>query len=203
MDFTTLASPGEAGASLGGSILRLSGLSYKQLVEIHGSFMYVAWGVAPFFGIFVARYMKSLGHKWYILHLWIFLGVTGLGTLIGFLLIVLYKSPSQPRELHDFLGIFIFVFMMIQILLGFFINYMWKPSRTSVPIHDKIHWWMGRGVFVAGLINIALGLLSYAKRWPVSTSVYVCYILLVICGFLLFFYGDYRDGKKQPVNQRP
>jgi hypothetical protein len=67
--------------------------SYRLIIQAHGILMFIAWSVAPFLGIFIARYLKDLlGEWWYKLHLFIMLGVTGLLSLISFILMVLYMQ---------------------------------------------------------------------------------------------------------------
>jgi hypothetical protein len=72
---------------------------YEVIIKIHGFFMFFAWGVLPFIAIYIARFMKHLGHKWYLLHMGIMLFAAVL-TIIAFFLIVLCKPPPHFSGPH-------------------------------------------------------------------------------------------------------
>ena len=75
--------------------------TYRMIIQLHGIFMFAAWIIAPFIGIFIARYLKdALGVYWYRLHLGIMFGGTGLLSILGFLLVVLYGGSPHFDDLH-------------------------------------------------------------------------------------------------------
>jgi hypothetical protein len=82
------------GVEVKNAILKVPAIGYESIIKIHGFIMFFAWGVLPFFAIYIARYMKHLGHKWYLLHVAIMVLVLVL-TLSSFILIVLYKPPPH------------------------------------------------------------------------------------------------------------
>ncbi|KAJ1339494.1 hypothetical protein BSLG_005869 [Batrachochytrium salamandrivorans] len=49
----------QSGTSKSTAILSSTPDLYKTIVVLHGVGMFVAWGIAPFFGIFIARYLKE------------------------------------------------------------------------------------------------------------------------------------------------
>jgi uncharacterized membrane protein len=54
---------------------------------LHGIFMFLAWGVFPLLGIYIARYLKHrLLSWWFRAHILIMV-LCGVFTLIGFLLV--------------------------------------------------------------------------------------------------------------------
>lgn len=69
---------------------------------IHGVIMFLAWGVGPYVGIFIARFLKdALGVWWFRLHLGIMLVVTGFGTIIALILEYLYSNgPHFQNSAH-------------------------------------------------------------------------------------------------------
>jgi hypothetical protein len=75
--------------------------TYRMIIQLHGIFMFVAWLIAPFIGIFIARYLKdALGVYWYRLHLGIMFGGTGVLSLLAFILVVLYGGSPHFDDLH-------------------------------------------------------------------------------------------------------
>ena len=72
--------------------------------------MFIAWGIAPFVGIFIARYLKDLlGVWWYRLHVGIMVGVVGGGTVIGLFVKLVYKTPphfDSPHQVRRYIRIY-------------------------------------------------------------------------------------------------
>jgi hypothetical protein len=56
---------------------------------------------------------------------------------------------------------FDFFFIKKQGIGGFVIDKYFDPARTEVPISDKVHWWLGRTLLLAGIVNCLLGLDLY------------------------------------------
>jgi hypothetical protein len=90
-----------------------------------------------------------------------------------------------------------------EIILGVVIDKLFDPRRSSVPFHDKLHWYAGRLLLIGGITNAGFGLVSYTGTdW-----------LWGLCGlwflFLLslFFYleksqGVQLEGDFQQVNDK-
>jgi hypothetical protein len=103
-------------ASSGGSVSTGSGSSaivsstrevYEKVMTAHGALFFIAWVLAPFVGIFIARYLKAtLGPLWYKLHMGILGGVTGGLSVIGFLLAVLYNQGKHFARPHQVMLLF-------------------------------------------------------------------------------------------------
>jgi hypothetical protein len=184
--------------------------SYKLIIQAHGILMFIAWAVAPFLGIFIARYLKDLlGVWWYRLHLFVMLGVTGLFTLASFTLMVLYM---QGRHLgvvlpegfagnsHTRLGLVVTLITVIQVILGFVSNALWTPTRTSVPWWDKVHWWIGRLVFLFGLMNTYTGLYLYVERYEAGPAILISFWIIVGLGLGGLVYGEWKFGQVNHVH---
>ncbi|KAH9271372.1 hypothetical protein BASA83_006463 [Batrachochytrium salamandrivorans] len=125
---------------------------YKTIVVLHGVSMFIAWGVAPLIGIFIARYLKNkLDVWWYRLHLIIMFMFCFLLTIGSTAAIVLYKSSPHFQGLHRLLGIVVSVAVVFQVIMGFVSNAMFTPGRDRIPVIDKIHWCMGERYF--GQVN--------------------------------------------------
>ena len=80
------------------------GVTFEQVVNNHAAIMLTAWGVFPWVGIFIAKYMKRyLDVWWYRLHMFVMLFlVVGLGNA-GIIYLYLYKGRLCPFiRVYDF-----------------------------------------------------------------------------------------------------
>ncbi|KAJ3296638.1 hypothetical protein HDU76_006701, partial [Blyttiomyces sp. JEL0837] len=155
------------------------GISY---VQAHAISMFLAWGVFPYFGIFVARYLKdSWGKNWYRVHVIVMIGGVLLFTCLGLIFVHLHETEEHHEDndddeettgppsytWHRFFGTAIaFAILPLQIILGYVINYLFKSDRDAIPWQDQLHWWVGRGVVVLSIITMQLGMIVYEA--PVS-----------------------------------
>ncbi|KAJ3212442.1 hypothetical protein HDU67_003836 [Dinochytrium kinnereticum] len=165
-------------------ILEFGSLRDNEYVNlVHGVLMFVAWGVAPFIGIFIARFLKDkLGVWWFRLHVFFFLIVCGFLTIAGFLII----------------GLTVIIAMIVQMILGVISDRLWSPDRESVPIWDKAHWWIGRLTTALALINIFLGIDRYNKVTPLnqaSNGFYIALGVWIAAWIGIFVYGQMKFGQ--------
>ncbi|KAH6568007.1 hypothetical protein BASA50_001168 [Batrachochytrium salamandrivorans] len=175
---------------------------YKTIVVLHGVSMFIAWGVAPLIGIFIARYLKNkLDVWWYRLHLIIMFMFCFLLTIGSTAAIVLYKSSPHFQGLHRLLGIVVSVAVVFQVIMGFVSNAMFTPGRDRIPVIDKIHWWFGRILCVAGVVNIFFGLILFQDMgypmvfWlPVLLGVYF-FVVFVLFSMGERYFGQVNHGK--------
>ncbi|KAJ2992824.1 hypothetical protein HDV02_002845 [Globomyces sp. JEL0801] len=135
-----------------------SGTSMKTVILAHAVLMFIAWAVAPFIGIFIARYLKGiLGHHWFKLHI-LFMGPIVFGcTLAGFITVNLYFTISDDNKSHAIIGWILIVGTFVQVILGIICDRLFSMERTSIPWWDVLHWWWGRSLMVLGLVNVYLG----------------------------------------------
>ncbi|KAJ3300693.1 DOMON domain-containing protein frrs1L [Borealophlyctis nickersoniae] len=205
------AGGGNGGAAAGGSTsgqgkpaIELGDVAYTTILKAHGALMFIAWGIAPFLGIFIARYLKdALGIWWYRLHVGLMLGVTGALTMASFILILLYVAPPHfdtTDSAHRPMGLAIVIAMIIQIILGFVCNALWSPDRPAVPIWDKAHWWLGRLTFLLAIINMYLGIDLYGTygdiKKPLIAGLYWAWIAVGILGLVA---GNFIFGQRHHV----
>jgi len=92
-----------------GSNLNVTGIlkNRKTIIVVHGVLMFLAWGVASFIGIFLAKYMKfKLGSSWMVAHISTYGIGVGLLSLIGLILIFL-ATPSPHLNGNHQVGEFL------------------------------------------------------------------------------------------------
>lgn len=172
--------------------------NYEMVVQLHASLMWVAWVMCPFGGIFVARYLKSyLGVWWYKIHVYVMtFGTLGVCS-IGAILIYLYKpNSSHFKSSHSILGLTIIILMFLQGMLGYICNIMFDPNRSYIPWFDKLHWIMGRSLFLIAIVNVQLGWNLYqALGLPFSPfSLVMTYGFLAVA-IILVCLGEYSVGQ--------
>ncbi|KAJ3269091.1 hypothetical protein HDV01_001864 [Terramyces sp. JEL0728] len=172
------------------------GYTYQQVVGIHGVFMFIAWAVSPFFGIFCARYLKNaLGQNWYRLHV-LFMGVTcGIATIVSFILIVLFIQPPHFDEKHKVIGLVIVIVLIGQVILGYVSNAKWDENRKDIPWWDKLHWWVGRAVFLLAVVNVYLGIDLYEDNFGDAPAFTAFFWICIILGAILMLYGQWKYGQ--------
>ena len=97
-----LSSEAVTGIALSEPYIKSKPDTYNLVLFSHGILFFLAWAVAPFIGIFIARYLKDLlGVWWYKLHLYIMFGITGGLSLISLILVVLYKQQGHLQTTHE------------------------------------------------------------------------------------------------------
>ncbi|KAJ3313573.1 hypothetical protein HDV04_001790 [Boothiomyces sp. JEL0838] len=187
--------------SVSASILRVGDdFTYQQVVALHGIMMFIAWMIAPFLGIFCARYLKDvLGHNWYRLHVFFMAFACGLVTLLSFALIFLYIQPPHFNEKHKIIGLIILLCLLFQIMLGYISNARWHPGRKTIPWWDKAHWWFGRGLFLLAIVNVYLGIDLYGDNYGSSSFGLYSFIVVLVLGVIMMIVGQFTYGQVHHV----
>jgi len=186
-----------------GAIIDADPNTYNLVLFAHGILFFLAWAVAPFVGIFIARYLKdALGVWWYKLHLFIMLAVTGGFSLIGLILIVLYKPGTHINSTHEYIGATLCVLLLVQIIMGFISNAKWSPERKSIPWWDQAHWWLGRAVVILGITNVYFGIIEFHKRLQIEdhSSVLITFGAIVGLGVISMLTGQFLYGQVHHLN---
>ncbi|KAJ3115065.1 hypothetical protein HDU96_001229 [Phlyctochytrium bullatum] len=93
------------------------------------------------------------------------------------------------------IGVFIVCATAFQVVYGFVIHFLYDPHRKRVPVWDKLHWWLGRGLFIISLINLYLGLSEYNLKVIPSqragTGIFVVMTVWFVFGFGCFVAMEY------------
>ncbi|KAJ3258966.1 hypothetical protein HK103_003107 [Boothiomyces macroporosus] len=182
-----------------------SNFSLQSVIITHGVLMFIAWAVSPFIGIYIARYLKSaLGHTWYILHVFFMAVLTGVATLVSFILIFLYSADRFSNidaigNAHEKIGLVVVVAVVIQIILGYISNAKFDPDRPAIPWWDQAHWWLGRSLFLLGLVNVYLGIAYYSRNYDLAGWVLPVFWIVIAVGIAGMIYGQATKGQDNHV----
>jgi hypothetical protein len=103
------------------------------------------------------------------------------------------------------MGLFIVISTAVQIALGFIINALWNPQRTSIPWWDKAHWWFGRIIFLIAIVNIHLGIKEYGELGYGGSvdAVIISFWILVGLGVGLLIWGQFYFGQTHDMASSP
>ncbi|KAI9145971.1 hypothetical protein BKA69DRAFT_1046561 [Paraphysoderma sedebokerense] len=156
-------------------------LSYNTAVLIHAVLMVFAWHFCAHIAVFLARYMKStMPTSWFKIHRALFILVC-VCTITGFA--VMYASISGHfRNTHGIVGLLMLICMLLQSVLGFVIDRLFKPNRKRVPWYDMVHWWLGKLLVASGPLTIMLGLLQNS-----SSNILIAFYTMMWASFLAVF----------------
>eukprot|EP00300_Choanocystis_sp_HF-7_P006304 c14616_g1_i1.p1 GENE.c14616_g1_i1~~c14616_g1_i1.p1 ORF type:complete len:388 (+),score=29.87 c14616_g1_i1:77-1165(+) len=163
----------------------------ERIRTAHGVVLFFAWVLVAPLGSLVARYCKDLmGVWWFRVHVGSQLLVAA-ATIAGFgmgvwMTVADFKGANV---VHKILGLVIFIATMLQCLLGFVADRLWSPSRTRTPVvPDKLHWWFGRLLMLAGIVNCFLGLYSISSASTTTVVLFAVAVLLVlVLGVVMHF----------------
>jgi hypothetical protein len=137
-------------------------------------------------------------------------GITFLFTIAGFTIIFLYRPPqhfvglsNMTQDVHVKAGLAVCIGVVFQVALGYLSNHLWTPDRTYIPLVDKLHWWLGRGLTVLGIAVSYMGFLVYQNNYQVLKNYYlILFWVFVGFGAALFVYGELRIGQIHHVAGR-
>ncbi|KAI8840712.1 hypothetical protein BJ741DRAFT_596187 [Chytriomyces cf. hyalinus JEL632] len=170
--------------------LQLHNAHYDAMIKAHGILMFIAWAVLCPLGIISARYYKKTSRgegSWKSVHIGLFVGCMLL-TAIAFGLSV--AATSEPhfsftnKGWHPVLGLAMMVLLVLQLAFG---------SVSLVISHSlfrQAHHWIGRTLFLLGLVTVPLGISLYARDLPIESGVnswiWITYQVWAVLLFALF-----------------
>jgi len=111
-----------------------------------------------------------------------------------------FAGPNNP--VHQAFGYFVFFGAVFQPVIGQMANKWFDPKRSGVPVFpDMVHWWLGRGLFILGIVNVFLGLKAYSAK-PLA-YILIAIVVAFIFGFYIFkqlTVGQQHDA--EPTNDK-
>ncbi|TPX47693.1 hypothetical protein SeMB42_g01788 [Synchytrium endobioticum] len=225
---------GTGGAAAGGGAATATNLGpadggkYVPLIMAHGFVLFLCWCVAAPAGVMLARNLKKeLGVWWFKIHmgLGIFILVGGVGgAATAFyahgLVSALPHASYASIGIHGPLGILMTLGTIFQVILGYVIDKLWSPTREGIPWWDKMHWYFGRVIIIAGIYETHEGIELFAKSSPIDAGWWVLFwgwLITIGLGFLFLQvispvahhtaathdeFGDHEDtGKAERMDQ--
>lgn len=168
----------------------------KTTVYSHGILMVVAWAFIVPGAVFTARYAKHrLGIWWFRVHY----GLTVLAVILSLVAagIMIAGYEFEPfGGVHNSIGSIIIIGSIGQVILGVLIDQWFDPNRKSIPVIDKVHWWLGRFMAVASVVTIFLGI-AEAKEHLAQVTWFLIYAAVVLLTLILFWVGHRKTGGQQ------
>lgn len=173
-------------------------------VKAHGCIAIIAWMILANLGYFIARYYKPLWSSkkvfgsdiWFLIHRVLMVSAAVL-TIISFGVIIQGKftvgSNSFERS-HPYIGIIVFCFVIINPIIG-----LLRPDKQSKyrPVFYWVHYCIGAGVLILGLINIFIGIrLEEADTSNQAYYVFLGYESFQIAMIVVLEVLKYIEGKK-------
>ena len=164
-----------------GSVETLEKMS-SPLETSHGVLMCIAWFILIPFSIILTKFFKLKIKNWFKVHKRINL-FSFFMICIALLLILIDKNGivfTGNLDPHPIFGLILFIVLIIQICLGIFIDKTFNPKRSSIPLRDKSHWYLGYFSVFLGLVTLFLGLQSTSSKvyGYLFFSIFVGYLLL-------------------------
>jgi hypothetical protein len=89
---------------------------------------------------------------------------------------------------------------VVQLILGVVIDKKFNPTRSEIPLRDKVHWWLGRVLFALSILNIFLGIAVANSGVIYWYFVYAAVVLITVGVFVWAqrsFGGQQHHQEKQ------
>ncbi|KAI0855916.1 hypothetical protein F4860DRAFT_494746 [Xylaria cubensis] len=151
-----------------------SGYVDKKAI-LHAVFMILAFvGIWPF-GILVLRVGGSV--RWHAINQVVAFGLVLIGSILGFVISTSYNRSRKFNTAHQIIGIFVFIFVIAQLVLGYLHHRIYKKTQQTTKI-APIHVWLGRVVIPLGIANGFTG-------FPLALSPGYDFALLGVVAFVL------------------
>ena len=152
--------------------------------------MFLAWAVFGIGGTMSARYFRHWGFGWLKAHIAL-QTISVAFNLIGFAVAVAHVAQlNRPHFVgyHEGAGLFLFILMFLQLVLGLVMMCPCKPSEDASrrPIFpDWVHVLLGFAAIILSQVNMFTGLYK-AHASAAIVGVYSAYfaILVLLCIFL-------------------
>lgn len=181
-----------------------SELVLDPLPIAHGTLMFVSWSILVPAATFLPRFFKYIGHKWFILHAWVFNLIAVAATIAAFGIILKFIPqgfiiPNPYYESHAWIGLIIIGTSVFQGLVGWLADRKFDPNREKLPIFpDRTHQIIGYSLIALAAINIGLGMNVYglSSNWFIAYGMWILTVILVWVCFTIFKVGK---GKEQEV----
>ncbi|KXS18565.1 hypothetical protein M427DRAFT_29497 [Gonapodya prolifera JEL478] len=163
---------------------------FNAYLKAHGVLMFIAWAFVAPTSAALAFYAR--GKPYFQLH-WYMMYLAAALCLISFALVVYWQQMSSGSSAHfvttrhhTITGLVIVILTVVQVVLGF-VNHAigYEGAR---PIRNWIHIYLGRGLFLLAICNVAIGLNTYLFFYSLSRILLWIYVAGV-CAYVVALYG--------------
>jgi hypothetical protein len=167
--------------------------NYSVILQVHGSFMFIGFTLAPLLGVYIARYCKKWNY-WFFVHM-VCAITTILCTIIGISVIASqypyphFDGPDLTTRTHTKIGLVLLLLLVCQVAIGFYAHVSFTPRR-GVAMIDKIHMITSRVGVLIGLVNVFLGIHITATKYGFSIVVYGLYWSVLILAIVAYVHGE-------------
>ncbi|CAG7837806.1 unnamed protein product [Allacma fusca] len=191
-------------------------------IQLHGSFMILAWLLCASSGMFTARYYKQTHTRrqpwglaiWFHIHRTC-MSLTVLFTVAGFVFIFVEVggltswNGGNAEKSHPILGIILTALALLQVCLALVRPH---PGNSKRPLFNWAHWSVGNSAHIIGLACIYLANnlqktnLQQTRYWGVITGFIAYHIVLHIALTILTFQADQKmeiQEKKRALSVGP
>eukprot|EP00835_Amoeboradix_gromovi_P006143 NODE_671_length_5354_cov_0.091722.p1 type:complete len:352 gc:universal NODE_671_length_5354_cov_0.091722:53-1108(+) len=150
---------------------------------LHGYFMIFSWLFCIPMADLISRFGKDskLGAKWYPLHK--ILNISAfIATTIALVLICIDKNNvvfTDTNFFHPFIGSIMYGLVVLQIVLGVYINKKYDHARTSIPWYDKMHWGMGYMLLFLGYTNSVIASVIIGGGYIITGILFFVFFMLI------------------------
>ena len=106
------------------------------------------------------------------------------------LVLAVISVPFQ--SMHGIFGLVVFILSFLQAALGQYINEKFDAYRQKIPLHDMLHWWLGRLVWVLSLVTMALGTILISEESYLLLMIYLITMAVIL---MVFVVAEVRLGQ--------
>ncbi|ORY11498.1 hypothetical protein BCR34DRAFT_484103 [Clohesyomyces aquaticus] len=165
-------------------------VGYRSVIKGHGIVAAITFlGVIPA-AILTARFYHRNPRMALRIHIWLQIMTVLLSTavfILGFQAVGTRRSLTNP---HHGIGVALYTMILVQAFGGCIIHRREKgKERFKIPLKLMLHQWLGRGIAILGIIQVALGLTLYGS----PKVLFILYALFVFALLVLYFVLNYRN----------
>lgn len=146
-------------------------------------------------GILTARFGKKPLPSWFAYHRAV--QCVAISAIVTAFALIFWdrRCMINWQDTHHIIGICIVPLTFVVPALGYLSNKLWYPGKKTHFWHDKVHWYVGRLLFVSATVNIVLGVYNYVSPKDVY-NIWVALSVWVSGLILTFFYLEFKYGSK-------
>lgn len=150
----------------------------EQQLKAHGIMMALVVMVLMTSGIVLSRYLKLIFPSWFYVHAAIFC-LSLFFVIVSVIIIFQAHGNKFVPGWHSVFGLLFLIGMGIQTLLGLVSHLRFDAKRSAPPFFpDKIHWYLGRGMFFLGVATVLLGLYVLPAR-KIAKNAFYAWIVII------------------------